>query len=1267
MRFFNYYGDVNYGYSTYFGIPAIREAFRLGTTAGGLGSYAAEQIVDRQTRRYDDNGNLIEQIDQMGNTARWTYGAQNQLLTETRYAARDVDGAQFPGQPTGGMTTRYVYDSELHLRFAVSAEGRVTEYRYDAAGNRVAEISYAANSVSTAGLPESYSWSDQDFVNWVAGIADKSTATRTDTTYDFRGNVAMVTSYARVDVAGNGIPDEGTSRTFYVYDQFGSLLSKRSIAGSASPSGISLSEYSASNLSVASAGTIAGKPANLYTVQANAQWTAVYKDFAAVEGEIITYSFTVKGTASDTSASIGLYGSNSYWGSNDASIARVVSGPGSISQETGSLWNIGGLSTTQETRIEVTRVYRQSEGGGVYLYVDRPNGVRAGASLIISDPILSKAATAVETYAYDGMGRAIRFTDAKGVGTWTSYLDAQSRTVVTHANGLVQNNAYNRAGELLSAAEMRGGAFDAAYVNSDIATWSTNTTRTSAGLLDSAPATQLTIASGQTYGYSYTAIPVAAGDTITWTISLKALGNSTAHALGFWGGGTYWGSTNLSSARIISGPGSIAQHPSVGGYFDVSGLSATEATRVEITRTFLQAEYAYPHLYTQGATQSPGEGMIVSANSLVVTRAGANGGIAVNPSDFSIENWSLGSVTSTPAGTLGGAPAVQYTVAGSASGQSQQAVAPNYLDARAGDTVTASITLMGTATGNSAAFGIYGHTTDWGYTQDSAGIARIVSGPGTIVRGAGNGFWTVTGLTSIAETRIEITRTFLEDETASVRLYPDYPNGSVLGHSIIAGAPSITRTPGEISSFKYDAAGNVRIARDPGGYRTFYFYDNLRRKVGEVAADGAVTEYKYDAADRLIASVRYANAYSAAQIAGLYDSYGNPTAVTFATIKSQIGASADDRWEWSVYDQAGRLLETINGAGAVVAFEYDGAGRVVRTSRYANVLASGTVAGFKSSPPSSPIYPASYVGLDRVTRNFYDGDGLLVATLDAEYYLTEYLYDKAGRQVETIAYYAQPSATYVANGTLAQIKSTQPSHASDAHTYTIYDGRGLVAALIDGEGNVTRFAYDASGNVVQEVRGQQVAANTAYTLATLPAASGQLQVVNTVRDVLGRVTSQTELVSGGNLTSTLAYSWASDTVVATDARQRHQPLLRRARTAGAGRSGGRFRHLGLEPLRIRFARQPGEGDRCARQRELQLLRRAQSAGAGHRCRRLCNAHRLHCARRCRLGHALLQSGERDRQCRRAAHGGDGFARRDDQLRLRYRRAFHFDHRRDGRE
>lgn len=601
----------------------------------------------KELNSYDANGNLVEQQDLLGNTVRWTYGSQNELLTRTSFLVPDPD-ALGSGQPGTPLVTRYIYDdaanlvrddgtvytgsdpsdvSQRRLRFAISAEGRVTEYRYNANGLVTSQITY------TSEIYTGTTFTEADLSAWIATIAASpynalSKIERTDTTYDFRGNIATVTTYAKTDASGVGLTSAGNDFTqiTYIYDQAGNLLSRQ--------------------------------------------------------------------------------------------------------------YNDGGTA---------------------------------------------------ETFVYDGMGRTIIFTDRAGAQTTTSFTDSAQGTVVTLASGLVQTSLFNKAGELVSFAE------------------------------------------------SHTSI-------------------------------------------------------------------------------------------TTGTTL-----------------------------------------------------------------------------------------------------------------------------------------------------------------------------------------------------YKYDALGRLRIQTSPIGVKSYFLYDNAGRKIADVDADGSLVEYRFDAANRLLATIQYATALTQTQIDSLVDGSGNPTSVGLAAIRP--GSTAADRIEWNVYDNADRLVGTIDPTGAVTAFEYDGASRLIKSTQFATKLSSTIVDGYRTSgPPTQLTLPSADAANDRVERTFYDNDGLVAGTLNGDGYLTVYTYDKAGRKTQSSQYTNQPSQALWANGSFADLKTSAGTIFTDIQNFWIYDGRGLLAATMDGLNNVTRYHYTARGDIDQEVRGQN-AGNPPYTFANLPAPSGSatLDTTNYVRNGLGQITSRTRVLASGTETTSYTY------------------------------------------------------------------------------------------------------------------------------------------------
>ncbi|SFD93269.1 Ig-like domain repeat protein [Paracidovorax konjaci] len=176
--------------------------------------------------QYDAHGNQTVKVDPLGNTLVRTYDERNQLLTETLRAG-DGNGSAasaptFGGSNSTDSTTRYVYSAQERgqLRFVLSAEGRVTEYRYDALGQRVTALAYAAAAYGISGLGSSDVPTEAQMANWAAG-QDLRGGQRTDTRYDFRGQVAYSTAYGTLDAAGEG---SDPAVTQYVYSQAGELL-----------------------------------------------------------------------------------------------------------------------------------------------------------------------------------------------------------------------------------------------------------------------------------------------------------------------------------------------------------------------------------------------------------------------------------------------------------------------------------------------------------------------------------------------------------------------------------------------------------------------------------------------------------------------------------------------------------------------------------------------------------------------------------------------------------------------------------------------------------------------------------------------------------------------------------------------------------------------------------------------------------------------------------------------------------------------------------
>ncbi|HEX8527284.1 LysM peptidoglycan-binding domain-containing protein, partial [Allosphingosinicella sp.] len=347
--------------------------------------------------------------------------------------------------------------------------------------------------------------------------------------------------------------------------------------------------------------------------------------------------------------------------------------------------------------------------------------------------------------------------------------------------------------------------------------------------------------------------------------------------------------------------------------------------------------------------------------------------------------------------------------------------------------------------------------------------------------------------------------------------------GELITETHSAGAAQASKT------YKYDKLGRLRIVQDEngaaGGLKTYYLYDKGDRRVAEIAHDGSLTEFAYDRNNQIVRTIHRANKLAADKLALLVDANGNPTSATTVTLESVRPAGhADDRYEWRVYDASNRLVQTIDGAGATSILAYDGASRLVSTTAYATAFGAVAVSGFKNTVPAALVTPAGIDSeRDRVERNFYDKDGLLLGTLDGEGGFVEHRYDHGGRQIRTIRYEKEASSSLRASGTFAQILAdvtAQSDVEKNINEYSVYDGRGQLRATIDGEGNLTRYRYTAHGYVDQQIRGQKLdpapLRTTAPTLANLPAAATGtvLETIAFSHDHYGRVLTETRLLEG---------------------------------------------------------------------------------------------------------------------------------------------------------
>jgi len=195
------------------------------------------------------------------------------------------------------------------------------------------------------------------------------------------------------------------------------------------------------------------------------------------------------------------------------------------------------------------------------------------------------------------------------------------------------------------------------------------------------------------------------------------------------------------------------------------------------------------------------------------------------------------------------------------------------------------------------------------------------------------------------------------------------------------------------TSYEYDAAGRLVRQLDASSAATVYRYDSAGRLQYVVNAAGGVTRHTVDANGQPSSVRRYATALAP-----------NWNALSLPALDAALAAlapSAADELSRQVYDADGRLVYSVDAAGGVTESQYDGAGRVTLTRRYAQPV------GLASESLTRDALQRALVKddqRDQVSRQSYDAAGRLRFAVDAEGGVTETRYDAAGRVTETVQY-----------------------------------------------------------------------------------------------------------------------------------------------------------------------------------------------------------------------------------------------------------------------
>ena len=349
---------------------------------------------------------------------------------------------------------------------------------------------------------------------------------------------------------------------------------------------------------------------------------------------------------------------------------------------------------------------------------------------------------------------------------------------------------------------------------------------------------------------------------------------------------------------------------------------------------------------------------------------------------------------------------------------------------------------------------------------------------------------------------------------------------------------SSTDKDGHTTTYSYNTFGDRTNTTDPLGNITRYTYDSIGNQLSMTDPLGHTTTYQYDALDRVIGVTNALDGVTTYT----YDALGRRTSITDPNTNTTTYA----------YDTRGRLVQQTDPLGNVIQYAYDlNNNLVLKTNQL------GHVTTYTYDLLNRLIATTDAAG--GVTRSSYDLAGNLISTTGPNTNTTYYTYDALNRVIaETNALggltrydYSTPSGPPCCSPTLgsslftelvdpdghitfyhydALNRQTQEIRKNsdtndvinpgDAVKTTMYDPDGNVTEVIDPVNNVTTYDYDAAGHRTNEIDGAGQRTYAVYD-GDGNVISETIPNTNTIYrsyDALDREITETDMV--GNVTFT---------------------------------------------------------------------------------------------------------------------------------------------------
>ncbi|WP_185233241.1 Tox-REase-5 domain-containing protein [Teredinibacter franksiae] len=274
-----------------------------------------------------------------------------------------------------------------------------------------------------------------------------------------------------------------------------------------------------------------------------------------------------------------------------------------------------------------------------------------------------------------------------------------------------------------------------------------------------------------------------------------------------------------------------------------------------------------------------------------------------------------------------------------------------------------------------------------------------------------------------------------------------------------------SRASGETSrltEYYYDGAGRLMRTDDESLGSSYVFYNKAGQVKYKVDSHNRAEGFTYNQNGQVIKEVQYYNAFN--------------------HVSKSVSANNTYDIETRYGYNSNGLLETVTkengGSDIAVTTAYDSASRKVKETQGS-----------------------------RVTRYFYDKDGLLKGVLNAEGYLSENVYDAVGRLSRTVRYETEVTGSTFASGTLTSVRSVA-DNGTELYTHYYYDAQGRQIGVVDEQGFLTETLFEpalSQTHTIKYFAPVSVSISDSFLDVKLKAGAGGQVATHTHFDSYGRV------------------------------------------------------------------------------------------------------------------------------------------------------------------